>query len=48
METISALLTSGETVDALESAIRALPGGNDAMDQAIAVVIANREEQPSA
>ena len=33
---ITELLSSGDAVNALESAIRALPGGHDAMEAAIA------------
>ena len=40
---ISELLTSGEAVDAIEFAIRSLPGGHDAIESAIAAVIALRD-----
>ena len=42
MSTINQILTSGEAVDALEIAIRALAGGGAAVDAAIAQVIAAR------
>ena len=35
---ITELLSSGDAVNALESAIRALPGGHDAVEAAIAAV----------
>ena len=47
MPKISELLTSGEAVDAIELALRALPGGSDAVDAAVAQVIADREEAPN-
>ena len=44
MPKISELLTSGEAVDAIELALMALPGGSDAVDAAVAQVIADREK----
>ena len=41
---LTELLTSGEQVDALESAIRSLTGGEDAIDAATAAVIALRDD----
>lgn len=38
MDKISAILSSSAAVDALEAAIRSLPGGQDALDSAISSV----------
>ena len=43
MQKISELLTSGEAVDAIELALRALPGGSEAVDTAVADIIAARQ-----
>ena len=43
MQKISELLTSGEAVDAIELALRALPGGIEAVDTAVADIIAARD-----
>jgi len=40
---LTELLNSGEQVDALESAIRSLPGGNDAIEAAAAAVVTARD-----
>lgn len=40
---ITETLNSAEQVDALEAAIRALPGGNAAVDTAVADALAARE-----
>lgn len=42
---ITELLTSAEQVEALESAIRSLPGGHDAVEAAIEVVISGRNTE---
>ena len=42
---ITELLTSAEQVEALESAIRSLPGGHEAVEAAISVVIAGRSTE---
>ena len=43
MSKISEVLTSGEAVDAIEIALRALPGGIEAVDAAVAQVVAARD-----
>ena len=49
MEKITELLSSGDAVNALESAIRALPGGHEAVDAAIdEAVVAVLAEFPDA
>ena len=45
METINQILDSGESVQALEKAVRALAGGNDALDAAIADVVTARDSE---
>lgn len=42
MSKISEVLTSGEAVDAIEIALRAMPGGPAIVDAAVAEVIAAR------
>lgn len=42
---ITELLTSAEQVEALESAIRSLPGGHEAVEAAIEVVISGRNAE---
>ena len=44
MQKITEQLSSCDAVNALESAIRALPGGHDAVDAAIAAVQTQPEE----
>lgn len=41
---ITEILGSGDSLNALESAIRALPGGHEAVDAAIAAVQTQPEE----
>lgn len=43
MSKISEVLTSGEAVDAIELALRAMPGGPEIVDAAVAEVIAARD-----
>ena len=43
---ITEQLSSSEAVDALEIAVRSLPGGDAAMDDAVAAAIAARDDTP--